>query len=527
MEHDFPELSFLYPNGQQACDHMIIDRKSAACLLKSFLFSNSIDVFEYLTDDIEIIKYRQEMFRDLLNVPKLQVLLKCILPMLETIRDLYVLKEKSYDTEGQIYSIKLIETYINFIKSVYDATSEFRDDIQSQAFSRLCEQFKILAESDEFVKLVNNTKALSKDISEVKSVTIGLNIDDTFSPYEFGILSMNNERITSIGFIDNLLGKKPENGLSAISQLKVTAKAFSAEEKRFADMAIASAISRCFKGVISDWEPAIKRFFSKKTKMYLSLIKELKFISFIIETLNELKDKDYPLCTPKIKEKSEKVFQVRGLYNPSIALSKKNITYNNITFDEKGMIYIITGPNSGGKSVFTAAIGICQIFFQLGLPVSGKSAAISPVEHIFISFADKSDSKDKGRLEEECVNINTIFSSLSEYSLVLMDETFSSTSSFEGAHIAFDVLAGLSAYGCRAVFSTHMHELLNMMEEINTGERAVSKIDTLMVGIEPDGQRNYRIIRAAADGKSYAKSISEKYSLDYNSIIQQLDSKNT
>lgn len=525
MMHFEKAISLIHPEPTAACDRLFIQTEDFKTLFGNFLYNRDLDLSEFMTDDAETIVYRQEVFADLLGEPRLVKLIEELLPMLENIDELYRLRESSHQTEGQIYSIKLIEIYITFIQTIFSKTTELQDCIKARSLRSFVQIVRDIALSEDFQNLIENTKKLSKEINEVKSITVGLNLDPTFTAYEFGVLSLNNEYIVPSGFMERLTKKGDEKPLSAICPLKVTSKLLTKEEKRFADMAVGSTLNRLMKGAIQDWEPAIKAFFRQNTKFFLPLIKEFKYLLFGTSILKELQDRKLPLCMPAIQSKSEKAFRVKSIYHPIIALQKSHMTYSDIEFDENGRIYIITGPNSGGKTVFTSSVGICQIFAQLGFLVPGKSAEISPVDRIFVHFANRSASADKGRLEEECVKMHAVFGQLSAYSFVLMDETFSSTSSFEGAHIAFDVLSGLAAYGCKAVFSTHMHELVSMIGEINAREESLSKVDTLTVGIDRGGNRTYEVIRTVPDGKSYAKSISEQYGLTYETILQQRKSR--
>ena len=134
---------------------------------------------------------------------------------------------------------------------------------------------------------------------------------------------------------------------------------------------------------------------------------------------------------------------------------------------------------------------------------------------------------DKGRLGEECARLGDIFAAITEKSLVLLDESLSSTGSFEASYIAAEVLAGLSRVGCRCIFSTHLHELAAEIDNINarTSEAGGVPIDTLVAGIESEGRRSFRILRAKPDGKSYARDIATKYGLTYDNIINTI-SKN-
>ena len=153
------------------------------------------------------------------------------------------------------------------------------------------------------------------------------------------------------------------------------------------------------------------------------------------------------------------------------------------------------------------------------------AAAISPVDGIYTHFpTGAEDTIDKGRLGEECARLGEIFDSITDKSLVLLDESLSSTGSFEASYIAAEVLAGLSRAGCHCLFSTHLHELAAEIDSINarTAPAGGVPIDTLVAGIEGEGRRSFRITRQKPDGKSYARDIANKYGLTYDSIVEKI-----
>ena len=161
---------------------------------------------------------------------------------------------------------------------------------------------------------------------------------------------------------------------------------------------------------------------------------------------------------------------------------------------------------------------------QLGLPVPADEAKISPVTAIYTHFPSESgDTIEKGRLGEECARLNVIFDTVDKYSLVLLDESFSSTGSYEASYIASEVLTGFSIVGCRCLFSTHLHELSGQLDEINEkcAAKGGVKIDTLVAGIH-GSERSFEITRAKPDGKSYARDIAERYGLTYTHILQKI-----
>jgi DNA mismatch repair ATPase MutS len=225
---------------------------------------------------------------------------------------------------------------------------------------------------------------------------------------------------------------------------------------------------------------------------------------------------------PEIAPMEEKAFYAKELFNPRVALAiDDEIVTNDFLFDDEAHIYVLTGPNRGGKSVITVAVGAAQALAQLGLPVPATSLSLSPVTGIFTHFPEGADDTiDKGRLGEECSRLKEIFDSVDEYGMILLDESLSSTGSYEASYIASEILTAFAVLGCRGIFSTHLHELAQSLPEINERsiERGGVRIDTLVAGIE-EGQRSFKIHRMKPDGKSYAKDIADKYGLSFESLV--------
>ena len=244
--------------------------------------------------------------------------------------------------------------------------------------------------------------------------------------------------------------------------------------------------------------------------------------------MRELISLGCPLCVPTISSVMNKDFCASGLYNPSVALQiTDSIVKNDFAFDENGRIFVLTGPNRGGKSVITCAVGLAQAMVQLGMYAPADSLLISPVDGIYTHFPiGADDTIDKGRLGEECVRLGVMFDKITSNSLVLLDESFSSTGAYEASYIAADVLLAFSKIGCRVIFSTHLHELSAQLDDINMrcAEFGGSKIDSLVARIT-DGKRCFRIDRVKPDGKSYARDIANKYGLSFDQIIDRYDSQ--
>ena len=158
--------------------------------------------------------------------------------------------------------------------------------------------------------------------------------------------------------------------------------------------------------------------------------------------------------------------------------------------------------------------------------VPAKEFKVSPASGIFTHCPTESgDTVDKGRLGEECARLNEIFEMCDDKSIVLLDESLSSTGAYEASYIASEILLGFSKVGCRTIFSTHLHSLAAKVDELNAEAAAFggTKMDTLVAKILEDGTRSFKILRTKPDGKSYAKDIADKYGLSFEKISHTIE----
>ena len=151
---------------------------------------------------------------------------------------------------------------------------------------------------------------------------------------------------------------------------------------------------------------------------------------------------------------------------------------------------------------------------------------MSPVTCIYTHFpASDEDNYGKGRLESECARMGEIMHRVRSTDLLLMDESFSSTSLLEGSFIAGEVLRAIAVIGCGGVYVTHIHELTRQTAEFSAVPGAKGRIDNLVAQMESiaDGTRSYRVLRTTPDGLSYARDIARKYGLSCAEILGRRD----
>ena len=174
----------------------------------------------------------------------------------------------------------------------------------------------------------------------------------------------------------------------------------------------------------------------------------------------------------------------------------------------------MTGPNRGGKTTFTQAIGILFLLAQHGIYVPAQSVSLSPCDNIFTHFpADENQTVNLGRLGEESKRISAIFTEATDKSLLLFNESLATTSFTEGLYIAKDVVRAMRCLGARTVFNTHMHDLAADPDEFNS-LRGDLDVASLITGVH-EGQRSYKVYLAPPEGVSYARDIAEKYGVSF------------
>ncbi|MDQ6417880.1 hypothetical protein RB620_00375 [Paenibacillus sp. LHD-117] len=487
----------------------------------------------YFTSDIQIITYRSNIVEDLYRQEAIYLLLYELLPLLEDLRDLQQRDRWSDDdTAASLYTVSEIELYLSCVERLYHGLCSTQP--ASQGLQRLSQLIAERYESPTFQSLRVDTRKLSFSVRNIKSITVGINLDPQLYPCEAGIISVNDQLFRSGNLIDRWLRlDMKDDGFQSLAPLMASGKERSSEQNLALSRAINSALNTILKGSVREWRNCIKMYAVTSSNFLVGLAPEIRFLLSSVSWMKQLALKGLPLCRPQVAENEESSV-IDGLYHPLLAIQAaekqangaSSVVKNNITFDENGSIYILTGPNQGGKTVFMQAVGIAQLLYQLGLFVPAYSATIRPVDRVLVHAQSQArDHQMKGRFGEECSRLQQVFGKLTCNSLLLMDETFSSTSASEAAAIAGEVLLALRVSGCRVIFATHLHELTDQIDKLNAVPlEGGSRIDTLTAEIDTaSGQRSYVLRRSRPQGNSYARDIAQKYGVTYEQLVRVMN----
>lgn len=492
-------------------------------LRDSYMGFRNLSLEEYFTTDTQVLEYRLAIVEDLMEHTDVYDAFCKAVGTIRNIQDLSRALSSDFTIDSALGSIRFLEMYQEIVELF--ASSLGPVEFRSQGMSLLKEQIMSIKNGDDYKNLCVELSKMETRFGNIKSISIGINLDENLRVREAGLISVETTQYRQGNIMDKLLKKDPHESHVLMSDFTVATRALPREEVMALNTAVISALQNVFSKSLRNFEPLTQKYFKDNTMFFVKLLDDIRFLTAGVKFMLSMKNLGQNMCKPVIRPMEEKKCDLDHVYNPMLAktLLEKTIVSNTFTFDEKGRFYIVTGPNHGGKSIFAYSIGMAQALFQLGLFVPAKSAVMSPVSGIYTHFpASDENNYGKGRLESECARLGAIMEVLEDTDMLLMDESFSSTSGLEAGYIASEVLTGIGAIGCGGIYVTHIHDLPQQIDQYNEHPLNKGKIDNLVAQMEnkEDGTRSYKVARTTPDGLSYAKDIAARYGLHLDGILE-------
>ena len=568
-------LSILFPHGSfEACTVLSetavhdlgLDRICESVSDKPKEQTLILGIMSRITADPDVVRFRLDVFDDIYRNPAFCERMLEILDKIEFLKDFGSFRRDNEESSGTwdlVHRLEEIRDYISYVEALQECLGNA--DLKSKGLNELKAHIAEIYDDNGFKELKEDIASLKTTTSSLKSVTVGINLNERFEAKEIGLISINSKEFTRSTLLDhfgNLISRKDNIKADVSWDGSTRFQPFSTSDQSAADkfmglartkamminpvltMAlvpdgdmgkdVTSHMDRITDHMLSQTVRKLKEVLGKYVGLSIMNITALipEFIYYVrwAQYIKRHVGEGLSFCKASVLDKNREDglrMRARGFYNLKLADfvhdGKNSIVANDLDFGSDGSLYILTGANRGGKTTITQATGLMFALAQGGVFVPASEFSFVPADCIFTHYpADEDKTLDYGRLGEECRRFREIFSRCTSDSLLLLNETFSTTSFEEGFFIARDAVKAILKKGTRCIYNTHMHKLASDIGEINAEgakEGSSSKAASLVV-LSDGGERSFKVKVAPPQGMSYARDIAQKYGVTYDMLME-------
>ncbi|MBE6687458.1 MAG: hypothetical protein E7591_09580 [Ruminococcaceae bacterium] len=234
----------------------------------------------------------------------------------------------------------------------------------------------------------------------------------------------------------------------------------------------------------------------------LAYIDELDFYLSVYALTERVRALGIPTCYAKISD-FERIRITEAYDITLLAKECESIIPNDVIFDNNDPFFFLSGANGGGKTTYLRTCGVSTLFSLLGCPVPARTAAVCMLDSIGSHFPRDERFDCDGRFHDEQKRVDILLSDIGKKSLVLLNETYSTTNEAKAAEMTVALAKELDSKGQFGVYVTHQKSVLK--ESIPLLSCKVDKDD--------ENKRTYKIERINSIGSSYAEDVLKKYAL--------------
>jgi DNA mismatch repair protein MutS len=454
--------------------------------------------------DPDAIYYRHEVMRDLEN-PDLFKYVKSVAENMHNVRQQLVQTEKLYyKYHRERLFLDIVLYYCESLISLASRLSHL--SLNSRGFMAFREYLANYVQSAYFIGLQSESRRIIAGLSSIKYCIHMKDLRVQVRQYE-------SEPDYTVEI---------EESFAKFRQGKVKdhSSAFAHPmDMNQVEAKILDGVAHLHPGIFLDLDTFCERNYNFRDETIMVFDREIQFYISYLEYIVPIRQAGLKFCYPQVSKTSKAVCDYEGFdlaLAGKLIAEKMPVIVNDFYLKEKERVFVVSGPNQGGKTTFARTFGQLHFLAGIGCPVPGGKAQLFLCDKLFTHFEKEEDIRNlRSKLEDDLVRIYDILSNATPDSIIIMNEILTSTTLQDGIFLSKNIMEKIVRRDLLCVWVTFIDEIASY------SEKTVSMVGTVV----PDNPavRTFKIIRSPADGLAYAMSVAEKYRLSYDSLKERLN----